>query len=413
MRAGCEGKAGASGSYNEARIYDRYRTIVADALGSRVPSRLQSVSQCLFLLPDLVVLILRLLKDKRVPAKAKINLGIAFAYLTSPVDILPDLVPVLGQLDDLIIATTAIHSILRSTPESVIRENWSGSVDVLEGVQNILDAVSYIAGNKLIMRLITGFVGKTWFVVAGREETHKQSDKRQARDTKGPGPWESRKGAYRMIVVTGATGHLGNNLVRALVRRNHRVRCLVLPGESLVPLGGLDVEIVEGDVRDIECLYQAFDGADTVFHLASIISLLPGRTKLLEEVNVKGAKNVAQACLKTGVRRLVYTSSIHALVEPPIGQVIDETMPCDPDRISVEYSKSKARATLEVMDVISQGLDGVIVMPTGVIGPYDFKPSATGQMLLDYASGKIPVRIEGGYDFVDVRDVAEGHILVS
>ncbi|MGB4656644.1 MAG: DUF1232 domain-containing protein [Bacillota bacterium] len=160
VRAGCEGKVGASGSYNEARIYDRYRTIVADALGSRVPSRLQSVSQCLFLLPDLVVLILRLLKDKRVPAKAKINLGIAFAYLTSPVDILPDLVPVLGQLDDLIIATTAIHSILRSTPESVIRENWSGSVDVLEGVQNILDAVSYIAGNKLIMRLITGFVGK-------------------------------------------------------------------------------------------------------------------------------------------------------------------------------------------------------------------------------------------------------------
>ncbi len=216
-----------------------------------------------------------------------------------------------------------------------------------------------------------------------------------------------------MIVVIGATGHLGNNLVRALVRRNHRVRCLVLPGESLVPLGGLDVEIVEGDVRDIECLYQAFDGADTVFHLASIISLLPGRTKLLEEVNVKGAKNVAQACLKTGVRRLVYTSSIHALVEPPIGQVIDETMPCDPDRISMEYSKSKARATLEVMDVISQGLDGVIVMPTGVIGPYDFKPSATGQMLLDYASGKIPVRIEGGYDFVDVRDVAEGHILVA
>lgn len=216
-----------------------------------------------------------------------------------------------------------------------------------------------------------------------------------------------------MIVVTGATGHLGNNLVRALVRRNHRVRCLVLPGESLVPLGGLDVEIVEGDVRDIECLYQAFDGADTVFHLASIISLLPGRTKLLEEVNVKGVKNVAQACLKTGVRRLVYTSSIHALVEPPIGQVIDETMPCDPDQISMEYSKSKARATLEVMDVISQGLDGVIVMPTGVIGPYDFKPSATGQMLLDYASGKIPVRIEGGYDFVDVRDVAEGHILVA
>ncbi|HHX11044.1 MAG TPA: SDR family oxidoreductase [Firmicutes bacterium] len=216
-----------------------------------------------------------------------------------------------------------------------------------------------------------------------------------------------------MIVVTGATGYLGNNIVRSLVKRNHRVRCLVLAGESLVPLQGLDVEVVEGDVRDIETLYPAFDGADIVFHLASIISLLPGNTKLLEEVNVGGARNVAEACLKTGVRRLVYTSSIHALVEPPIGHVIDETMPCDPDRISMAYSKTKARATLEVLNVISKGLDGVVVMPTGVIGPYDFKPSATGQMLLDYAAGKIPVRIEGGYDFVDVRDVAEGHILVA
>ncbi|MGI6620148.1 MAG: SDR family oxidoreductase [Bacillota bacterium] len=216
-----------------------------------------------------------------------------------------------------------------------------------------------------------------------------------------------------MIVVTGATGHIGNNLVRALVKRGHRVRCMVLPGESLVPLGGLDVEIVEGDVRDIESLYKAFDGAQLVFHLASIISLLPGNEKLLEEVNVKGARNVAEACLKTGVRRLVYTSTIHALVEPPIGQVIDESMPVDPERMSMAYSKSKARATLGVLEVIGKGLDAAIVMPTGVIGPYDFRPSATGQMLLDYAAGKIPVRIDGGYDFVDVRDVAQGHILVA
>jgi dihydroflavonol-4-reductase len=188
---------------------------------------------------------------------------------------------------------------------------------------------------------------------------------------------------------------------------------MVLTGESLEPLQGLDVEVVEGDVRDIESLYKAFDGADIVFHLASIISLLPGNNELLEEVNVRGARNVAEACLTTGVRRLVYTSSIHALVEPPMGQVIDESMPCDPEHISMAYSKSKAKATLEVLDVIGKGLDGVIVMPTGVIGPYDFKPSATGQMLLDYAAGKIPVRIGGGYDFVDVRDVAEGQILVA
>ena len=216
-----------------------------------------------------------------------------------------------------------------------------------------------------------------------------------------------------MIVVTGASGYLGNNLARALVSRNFNVKCMVLPGESCLPLKGLDVAIVQGDVRDIESLYRAFDGADTVFHLASIISLLPGRNQLLEEVNVKGARNVAEACLKCGVRRLVYASSIHALVEPPHGHVIDEFMPCDPTRINMAYSKSKARGTLEVMEAIEKGLDGVIVMPTGLIGPYDFKPSATGQLIIDFAKGKIPARVVGGYDFVDVRDVAEGHILAA
>lgn len=216
-----------------------------------------------------------------------------------------------------------------------------------------------------------------------------------------------------MIVVTGAPGYLGNNLVRALVSRNLKVRCMVLPGESCLPLEGLDVEIVEGDVRDIEVLCRTFDGADIVFHLASIISLLPGKRRLLEEVNVKGARNVAKACLKSGVRRLVYTSSIHALAEPPHGHVIDESMPCDPARITMAYSKSKARGTLEVMEVIDRGLDGVIVMPTGIIGPYDFKPSATGRLIIDFAAGRIPARVVGGYDFVDVRDVAKGHILAA
>lgn len=216
-----------------------------------------------------------------------------------------------------------------------------------------------------------------------------------------------------MIVVTGAPGHLGNNLVRALLEKGERVRCLVLPGESLVSLNGLKTDIVEGDVRDIDSLYRAFEGAEVVYHLASVISLLPGYSEILEEVNVKGARNVAEACLKTGVRRLVYTSSIHVLVERSGLETIDESSPCDPQRVHMAYSKSKARGTLEIMEVISKGLDGVVILPTGIIGPYDFKPSETGRMIIDYVSGKIPVRIGGGYDFVDVRDVAQGHILAA
>jgi len=216
-----------------------------------------------------------------------------------------------------------------------------------------------------------------------------------------------------MLVVTGAPGHLGNNLVRLLLQGGNRVRCMVLRGESLISLEGLDVEIVEGDVRDPASLDRAFAGAGVVYHLASVISLTPRHSDLLEQVNVRGARNVAEACLRNGVRRLVYTSSIHALVEPPRGTAIDESMPCDPSRIKMAYSRSKAEGTLEVMDVARQGMDVVVLYPTGIVGPFDFKPSEMGQVVLDYVRGKIPARIAGGYDFVDVRDVAMGHILAA
>lgn len=216
-----------------------------------------------------------------------------------------------------------------------------------------------------------------------------------------------------MIVVTGAPGHLGNNLVRLLLQRGMTVRAMVLKGESLEPLRGLDVEIVEGDVRHPSTLDRAFEGADTVFHLASIISLLPGRSDLLEQVNVHGARNVAESCLRMGVRRLVYTSSIHALVEPPRGTGIDESVGCDPARVMMEYSKTKAQGTLEVLDVVKQGLDAVVLFPSGVIGPHDFKPSEAGQMIMSFVKGRLPATVAGGYNFVDVRDVAEGHLLAA
>ena len=216
-----------------------------------------------------------------------------------------------------------------------------------------------------------------------------------------------------MIVVTGAPGHIGNNLVRKLLEQGQsgKIRCMVLRGESLKSLQGLDVEIVEGDVRDPVSLGAAFAGADVVYHLASVISLIPGHIDLLEAVNVRGARNVAEACLRNGVRRLIYTSSIHALAEPPHGIPIDETASIDPALTPLAYSKSKARGTLEVLEVASKGLDAVLLFPTGVVGPYDFKPSEVGQMLVDCARGRMPVRLHGGYDFVDVRDVAQGHIL--
>jgi len=214
-----------------------------------------------------------------------------------------------------------------------------------------------------------------------------------------------------MVVVTGATGHIGNVLVRELLSRGENVRTPIPPYEDTKPLEGLRVEMVEGDVVNIDSLMQAFKGSDVVYHLAGVISILPGKKELLHQVNVVGTRNVAEACLKTDVRRLVYTSSIHAVREPPHGTVIDETCPYDPENVLGDYAKCKAQATLEVLKGVERGLDAVIVCPTGVIGPYDYKPSEMGQLLIDSVSKKLKAYIDGAYDFVDVRDVAIGLIL--
>ena len=214
-----------------------------------------------------------------------------------------------------------------------------------------------------------------------------------------------------MVVVTGATGHIGNVLVRKLVSRSERVRAVIPPFEDASCLDGLKVEIVEGDIRQIDSLIQAFKGSDVVYHLAGIISILSGKSELLYQVNVEGTRNVVEACLKTKIRRLVYTSSIHAVKEPPHGTVIDETFPFDPDNVLGDYAKSKAQATLEVLNGVKQGLNVVIVCPTGVIGPYDYKISEMGQLITDFIQRKLKAYVDGAYDFADVRDVATGLIL--
>jgi len=217
-----------------------------------------------------------------------------------------------------------------------------------------------------------------------------------------------------VIVVTGATGHIGNVLLRELIAHGQVVRTLVLPNDDLRPLSSLDVEIVYGDVTDLASLKDAFVGADVVFHLAGIVTIMSGMVRLLERVNVGGVRNVANACRATGVQRLVYTSSIHAVAEPPHGTVIDESQPFDPDRVLGDYARSKARATLLLLDEVRQGgLDAVICCPTGIIGPWDYGISSIGQLILDFASGHLKSYVSGAYDFVDVRDVAHGLILAA
>jgi len=216
-----------------------------------------------------------------------------------------------------------------------------------------------------------------------------------------------------MNLVTGATGHIGNVLVRLLLERGESVRAMIMPGEDPAPLDGLNVERVEADVLDYQSLLKAFDHIQVVYHLAGIISILPGKEQMVQVVNVIGTRNVIQAAQSAGVGRLVYTSSIHALQRVPHGVMIDESIPFDTVHAISSYDSSKASASLEVLNAVHQGMDAVIVCPTGVIGPYDFRRSEMGQLILDCVEQKPMLYVDGAYDFVDVRDVAEGLILAS
>lgn len=211
-----------------------------------------------------------------------------------------------------------------------------------------------------------------------------------------------------MNLVTGATGHIGNVLVRDLLAKGEEVRALVLPGEDLAPLEGLKIEVVIGDILNKDSLHKAFEGVDIAYHLAGIISIMPGKNELLQRVNVQGTRNVLEAARQSSLKRLVYTSSIHAIKRVPHGITIDESLPFDPDNPVGAYDRSKAEATLEVLAAVKQGLDAVIVCPTGVIGPHDYRRSEMGRLIEECAENKPQLYIDGSYDFVDVRDVATG-----
>lgn len=214
-----------------------------------------------------------------------------------------------------------------------------------------------------------------------------------------------------MILVTGATGHIGNVLVRELVKRGEKVRVLVLPNEDLCPLDGVPVEIAYGNVLDKSTLTPAFIGVSTVFHLAGIISIMPGKDDFVHDVNVNGTFNILAAAQTAGVEKFIHTSSIHAFKRVPKGVIIDETAVIDPDSAIAAYDQSKAEATLSVLAAAEKGFPAVVVCPTGVIGPFDYKGSEIGVLIQSWMHHPVNFLIDGVYDFVDVRDVVDGMIL--
>lgn len=213
-----------------------------------------------------------------------------------------------------------------------------------------------------------------------------------------------------LSLVTGATGHVGNTLIRALTARGERPRALVLRGDDLSALAGLPVEIYYGNVLEPESLLRAMDGVDRVYHLAGMISIQSAGNARMRKINVIGTRNVIEACRANQVERLIYVSSIHAVEDLPKNQIITEPHVFDSKRVHGAYAKSKAEATKLVL---SSGLNAVVVLPTGIIGPNEYKESHLGQMVRDFASRHLRAYIDGEYNFVDVRDVADGMIAAA
>ena len=208
-----------------------------------------------------------------------------------------------------------------------------------------------------------------------------------------------------MRVITGASGHIGGVLARALAERHGPRQVRAIYRKNRGTAADLDIAWVKGDILNRESLIDAFKGAETVFHLAALVSIDAVRAQELHRTNVMGTRNVVEAALECGVRRLVHVSSIHAYDQHPLDEILDESRgPADGPRHG-PYDRSKAAGEMEVRRGIDRGLDAVIVNPTSVIGPYDGRPSLMGQVFLDLYRRRIPALIAGGYDWVDVRDV--------
>jgi dihydroflavonol-4-reductase len=216
-----------------------------------------------------------------------------------------------------------------------------------------------------------------------------------------------------MVVVTGATGHVGNALVRLLVSKGERVRAMAMPGEDACCLDALGVDVVRADVLDPGSLKPLLAGADVVYHLAGIIAIRPGAEELMRSVNVTGTMNVARAAREAGVRRMVHVSSIHALRRPALGVTIEETAGFDPDNPAGEYDRTKAQASVALLEEAKRGLDVVIVCPTGIVGPEDYRGSEVGQMFRTWLRRRPHLMVDGAFDWIDVRDVARGMVLAA
>jgi nucleoside-diphosphate-sugar epimerase len=219
-----------------------------------------------------------------------------------------------------------------------------------------------------------------------------------------------------LVLVTGASGHLGANLVVRLLAAGERVRVLLRPGSNISAVDGLDVERAEGDFRDPESVGVAVKGCQRVYHCGAMISTIQGNRKHRRELfdsNVVGTRNVLEAAQIHGVARVVVTGSFsavgHHLDDPSAPS--DESVPFYPFHRAMPYERTKVLAELECLRTVARGLDVVVATSCAILGGNDYLPSRMGKTLCDFANGRLRAYVPGGFEFVSARDIVSGHML--
>ena len=213
-------------------------------------------------------------------------------------------------------------------------------------------------------------------------------------------------------LVTGAAGFLGSHVARKLVARGDTVRVLLRASSSKRAIADLPLEAVTGDLRDESSLQSAMDGVQQVFHVAADYRLWSKNPQEIYDSNVGGTKNLLAAAQQAGVERFIYTSTV-ATIAVDRSSLPNESTDSKLEEMIGHYKRSKWMAEQEVLSAAKNGMPAVVAMPTTPVGPWDWKPTPTGKIIVDFLNGKMPGYVDTGLNFVGVEDCAAGHLLVA
>jgi dihydroflavonol-4-reductase len=209
------------------------------------------------------------------------------------------------------------------------------------------------------------------------------------------------------IAITGASGHIGTVLVPKLISKGFRIKALVY--RDSISFDSDRIERVKGSLKDANSLKELVSGCKIVIHCAARISINSNKDPLVYEINVSGTKNIFTAARNQGVKRFIHLSSIHAFDQLTREEVLNESTQFCSDRAPL-YDRSKRDSEKFILGEKTDGMEVIVINPTSVIGPHDIKPSLMGKAIMDIYNRKVPMLIKGGFDFCDVRDVADGII---